>query len=247
MQSRFLRHGFLVLFLFLPVLLSTFGFSRKDSLPRKQRILYVGNSLTYFNNLPSLLREIAAQDGVEIADSGFLYPDYSLEDHWNEARVAAAIASGKFDYVVAQQGPSAMPESQAMLKDYAGRFAKSCREAGSKLALYMVWPSQARSFDFDNVINSYTAAARANEALLCPVGKAWKHAWQSDATLPLYSSDRFHPGIYGSVLAALTIYGSLYEKKNFKFLDHNRCSWKDAIPADKARLLEKAALDAIAN
>ena len=218
-----------------------------ESVPKKQRILYVGNSLTYFNNLPSLIREIAEQDGVEISDSGFLYPDYSLEDHWNENKVAAATASGKFDFVVVQQGPSAMPESQAMLKDYAGRFAQLCREAGSKLALYMVWPSQARSFDFDNVINSYTSAARAHDALICPAGRAWKYAWQSDAALPLYSSDRFHPSIYGSVLSALTIYGSLYEKKDFKFLKHSRSCWKEAIPADKMKLLEKAALLAMAD
>ena len=115
------------------------------------------------------------------------------------------------------------------------------------LALYMVWPSQARSFDFDNVINSYTSAARAHDALICPAGRAWKYAWQSDAALPLYSSDRFHPSIYGSVLAALTIYGSLYEKKDFKFLKHSRSGWKEAIPADKMKLLEKAALLAMAD
>lgn len=229
--------SFLLLFLFL--------FSLPQASLKKQRILYVGNSLTYFNNLPALVKEIAGQDGVEVSDSSFLYPDYSLEDHWNEGKVAAAIAAGKFDFVVVQQGPSALPESQSLLKEFAGRFATACNDAGSKLALYMVWPSEARSFDFDNVINSYKAAAAGTNSMLCPAGEAWKYAWQSDASLPLYSNDRFHPGLYGSVLAALTIYGSLYDKKNFDFLDQKQCSWGGSISTDKTNLLVKAALKAM--
>src|SRR5258705_3031477 len=102
------------------------------------RILFVGNSLTYVNNLPELIKHIAKQDGIMITYSSFLYPDYSLEDHWKEGKVKAEIEKGGYDYVVAQQGPSALPESQLLLLDYTKRFAEICNKNQTKLAMYIV-------------------------------------------------------------------------------------------------------------
>jgi hypothetical protein len=102
------------------------------------RILFVGNSLTYVNDLPALITEIGKQEGTTITYSSFLLPDYSLEDHWNEGKVKAEIDKGGYDFLVAQQGPSALPESQVLLIEYATRFAEICKKNNAKLALYMV-------------------------------------------------------------------------------------------------------------
>lgn len=109
----------------------------------------------------------------------------------------------------------------------------------------MVWPSSSRSFDLDNVIYSYTQAAQKTESLLCPAGLAWKYAWQMDASLPLYGSDSFHPSLSGSVLATLTIYGALRNKKDFKFIQYSQSSWKSEISEAKLETLKQAALKAL--
>jgi len=180
-------------------------FSSPKNIPGKElKILFVGNSLTYANDLPALITEIGKQDGTIITCNSFLFPDYSLEDHWNGGKVQTEIEKGGYDIVVAQQGPSALPESQTLLLNYAARFAELCNKNKTKLALYMVWPSKARSFDLDNVVHSYSNAAVKTSSLLCPAGLAWKYAWQSDSSLSLYSFDNFHPSLTGSVLAALT-------------------------------------------
>jgi hypothetical protein len=209
------------------------------------RILFVGNSLTYTNNLPAIVTAMGKQDGAMITYTSFLFPDYSLEDHWNEGKVKAEIEKGGYDFVVAQQGPSALPESQVLLLDYAKKFADICNKNKSKLALFMVWPSKARSFDMDNVISSYTRAAEQTSSLLCPAGLAWKYAWQSQPELPLYSPDNFHPGIAGSISAALTIYGSLADKTNFDFIQYDSCSWKNEISKDRLDILKRAASKAL--
>lgn len=128
----------------------------KGQLTKELKILYIGNSLTYVNDLPGLVAEIAQQDQTTIAYETFLFPDYSLEDHWKGGTVVKEIQQGHYDIVIAQQGPSALPESQALLLKYASKFAKLCKDNNSKLALYMVWPSKARLFDLDGVITSYT-------------------------------------------------------------------------------------------
>ena len=177
--------------------------------PQPIRILFVGNSLTYANDLPATVCALARATGKRVVCESVAKPDYSLEDHWNEREARNAIARG-WDFVVLQQGPSALPESRRLLIAYTKRFDAEIRQAGARTALYMVWPSRARRADFPGVSQSYAAAAKAVKGLLIPAGDAWRAAWASDPKLPLYGPDGFHPSASGSYLAALVIYGQLF-------------------------------------
>ncbi len=216
-----------------------------DTTKRGSKILFIGNSLTYTNSLPDIVQEIGRQDGRHLNVHAITLPNYSLEDHWNEGNAEAEIEKGGYDFVILQQGPSAMPESQVLLLEYADRFAKVSRQYHAKPALYMVWPYQSRLADLDNVIESYSKAAVKTGSLLCPAGKAWKFAWETDPAQPLYGPDYFHPSLQGSVLAAMTIYSVIAEKKNLDFLDWNQCSWKNSIDGYAFKQLKAAALRAI--
>jgi hypothetical protein len=209
------------------------------------KILYVGNSLTYTNDLPALVAEIATRDGQKIAHKSMTLPDYAFEDHLNDGKVQPEIKRGGYDFVIGQQGPSALPSSQVVLLRDAAVLADLCKQAKSRFALYMVWPSSARAFDLDNVIASYTNAATQTGALLCPAGLGWKKAWEADAALPLYSADGFHPSLTGSVLAALTVYGAVKEKSDFDFIKYEDCSWKKDLSKAQFEALKTAALKAL--
>jgi hypothetical protein len=208
-------------------------------------ILFVGNSLTYTNDLPVLIKELGQNDGTTVTYSSLLFPNYSLEDHWNDGNVQKELQKGSYDLVIAQQGPSALPESQVLLLDYTTRLANACKQNKCKLALYMVWPSADRSFDLDNVIRSYANAATSTQSLLCPAGLAWKNAWNVDSALPLYSADDFHPSMIGSVLAAITIYATLKDKATLDFIRHSEMSWKNDVSEEKLVILKQAALKAL--
>ena len=108
-----------------------------------------------------------------------------------------------------QQGPSSLPESRVLLRDYAKRFAGEAKNAGARTALYMVWPAKARERDFDAVSESYALAAEDADGVLLPAGDAWRDAWRHDPSLELYAEDGFHPSRLGSYLAALTIWRGL--------------------------------------
>lgn len=224
------------------------GCTKADEVASKKstlKILFVGNSLTYTNDLPQLVQEMGKHDSVSIEYTTFLFPNYSLEDHWNEGKVQKAIETGRYDFVVAQQGPSALPESQVLLLEYTRRLAEVCKKNNALMAIYMVWPSSNRFLDLDNVIYSYTQAAKQTQSLLCPAGLAWKYAWQSTPSLPLYGNDNFHPSMTGSLLAAFTVYGTLTNKANFDFLAAGKPSWSDEISAKNLELLKRAALKAM--
>jgi hypothetical protein len=180
------------------------------SSPREPtRVLFIGNSLTTSNDLPSRVREVAQDDGRRWETDTVAYPNYSLEDHWQRGDAPRTIARGGWTFVVLQQGPSALAESRVLLVDYTRRFDEKIRAAGGRTALYMVWPPGSRRGDFPGVSRSYSAAAAAVGGLLLPVGDAWQAAWREDAQLPLFGDDGFHPSKLGTALAAIVIYERL--------------------------------------
>lgn len=170
------------------------------------RVLFIGNSLTVANDMPRMVANISQLRGTTtLLPEVIAFPDHSLEDHWNRPDARAAIARGGWQTVVLQQGPSALPESQVLLREYTRRFDTEIRKSGARTALYMVWPSKARAGDFDGVATSYRAAAKDVGAVLLPAGDAWRAAWRLDSSLALYDADGFHPSQLGSLLAALVI------------------------------------------
>jgi hypothetical protein len=172
---------------------------------KQQRLLFIGNSLTYANELPELVQTLAKAGGVDVTCKSVALPDYSLEDHWNKGEALRVIRAGGWSLVILQQGPSALPESQVLLREYTKRFDAEIKRAGARTALYMVWPSRSRSQDFDGVSRSYTNAAADVGGLLLPAGDAWRAAWKLDPALALYSADGLHPSREGTYLAALVI------------------------------------------
>lgn len=176
-------------------------------------VLFIGNSLTYFNDMPFMIAAFAEADGQEKLGIGsMLVGGYSLEDHWYDGRARREILSLEWDIVVMQQGPSSTPENQAHLAQWSARFTDDIRSVGARPALYMVWPEAERPEAFDAVSDSYRNAAEEVDGLLFPVGEAWRAAWRMDPDAPLYGADGFHPSVEGSYLAALVMYQQIYER-----------------------------------
>lgn len=173
------------------------------------RVLFVGNSLTYVNDLPGVVAAFGAANGTPIVTRSVAYGNHSLEDHWARGDARDALASGEWDVVVMQQGPSSLPENQENLKQWVGTFADEARAHGTASAVYQVWPSAGRSAAFPAVVSGYAEAAEAAGAALLPAGAAWQAAWAHQPDLELYGNDGFHPSATGTYLAALVVYGGL--------------------------------------
>lgn len=170
-------------------------------------VLFVGNSLTYTNDLRGMVENLLESYGKlgSVYTEAVTLPNFGLQDHWSDGTARARIAAGGWDLVVVQQGPSAT-EGRPSLIEYSRRFAAEVERAGGRLAVYMVWPSATRAFDFDGVSQSHRTAAEQAGGLLFPAGEAWRSAWARDPDLALYGPDGFHPSPLGTYLAALVIY-----------------------------------------
>lgn len=176
-------------------------------------ILFIGNSLTYWNTMPAMVVALADSARQEKLTWGMVaLPDFNLEDHWAEGSALRAIKLGNWDYVVLQQGPSSVEANRAQLIASTTQFNAEIRKVGATAGLYSVWPQLNRQQDFERASESYRMAAQAVGGLFLPVADAWRIALGRDNALQLYSGDGLHPTIAGSYLAALVIYAQAYNK-----------------------------------
>ena len=170
-------------------------------------VLFVGNSLTYVNDLPRTLQEMAHDAGDTVHVESVTKGNTAVIDHaYGMTDAMEHVAAGGWDYVVLQQGPTSLRLCRDTLVLAARLFDVAVREGGGVTALFMTWPSADRRIYFDAVRDSYRAAARAVDGRFFPVGEAFREASRRDPSLQLYDYDGYHPARLGTLLAALVIY-----------------------------------------
>lgn len=169
------------------------------------RVLFVGNSLTYTNDLPAMVGRIAVEDGRAIKIEMLAEPNYSLGDHLAEPRLASVLRRGKWDFIVLQQGPSSLSESRAQLISDTKEIAAMAGPR-PRLALLAVWPPNRDSARWARVTEAYRLATEAVGGVLIPCGTAFWDVLQRDESAPLLLEDRFHPAAEGTFLMALVVY-----------------------------------------
>src|SRR5438309_4049155 len=67
-------------------------------------ILFIGNSLTYQNDLPGMVEGLAEAAGQKLPSAQVAFGGYSLADHLQQGDALRAIARGGWRVVVLQQG-----------------------------------------------------------------------------------------------------------------------------------------------
>ncbi len=172
-------------------------------------ILFLGNSLTYSNDLPGLLEDIGRAHNQTIETDCLCYPNYGLEDHWQDGDFQQMIETGSYDFVVFQQGPSSQDYGRESLLEFGGKISDLSKKHNAKPVYFMVWPSLAYYHTFDGVIQNHRNAAFENEAMLANVGEVWRQIHEDYNRAGLYGADGFHPSAKGTTLAALVLYQSV--------------------------------------
>ncbi len=175
------------------------------------KILFIGNSLSYSNNLPLLVSIAGEKQQLDIATEIIAKPNYALIDHLEEGSLETKIENESFDFVIVQQGPSSQEAGRKLLFEAVQKLTKVCKKNQSQLAIFMVWPSQQYYHTFDKVIKNHREVAEKYQAVLCPVGEVWKTHFETTKDFSYYSTDGFHPSKKGSQAAAEIIISSLFD------------------------------------
>ena len=218
-----------------------------------KKILFIGNSFTYFNDMPAIFDALCEASGdkmqVESITKGgwYLHQYADPENEMYPAIVKAA--QQEWDYVVLQDqsfNPAGNKEDfLSAARKLAALFP--CRE---KLVFYQTWAyeegsvklaSTGMSYEqlYEGLRDSYRQAAEEMNALCVPAGDAFRlFNDQYYNKFTLYRADAFHPNLLGSYMIACTFYAVITGKTP---LD---CITFPGVPVEHAASLRKLAHDA---
>lgn len=179
--------------------------------PEGRAVLFIGNSLTYTNDLPAMLDQVARAAGDSVRVGEVTGGNMAVIDHVQPGSAAlAAVDEGGWTYVVLQQGPTPAGICRDTLILASMRVAPRVWNGGGRAVLFLPWARRGFPASLAVAGESATLAARAVGGAVAPVGIAWAEALERNPTLPLYGGDGYHPAPAGTLLAALAIYERLF-------------------------------------
>ncbi len=206
------------------------------------RVLFIGNSYTYGNNLPALLSRIAAsaQPSVTIETAQHTRGGYTLEQHWNEGQVSSEIRKG-WDFVVLQDHSMRPTQDPKRMHEFARKFDAEIKSSGAQTVFFMTWARQYDPAMVEGIAQAYTDIAVELGAGLAPVGRAWEKSIKEKPDLILHQADQSHPNVHGSYLAACVFYTVLTGKPPLGLSNGGL----NQISDEEADFLQRIAFDAV--
>jgi hypothetical protein len=219
-----------------------------------KRVLFIGNSYTYYNDLPGLLAQAASSAGDVVIHDSNTPPNVSWQDHVGDLQTSAKIMQGNWDYVALQEAGRATGYSDQWVMEnvypYANELNDLIEEYNpcAETLFYMTWgelngvPSACPTYppfcnyeEMDDLIRErHLIMAENYEAEVSPVGAVWRYLHVNYPGIDLYAPDGYHPSLIGSYVGAITFYTSIFKK------DPNLISFNSTLSSSLASTIREA-------
>ena len=170
----------------------------------RMRILFIGNSHTYYNDMPALAAAELEKQGIRCEVTMIAHGGWFLEQHVQEPDVKFNIRYGHYDYVVLQEHAHPFGPEE---KFYGAVrcLTEWIRQASARPVLYMTWAKKGEEGAQPRMSAAYREIARKTGALLAPVGELWWEYRRSHPKIEMYDGDGAHASAAGSAFAAKEI------------------------------------------
>jgi hypothetical protein len=215
------------------------------------RVLFVGNSFTFRNDMPELVQRLSGEKKSRIFAVSFTAGGWQLRNFAGNRELERLLHEVHWDVVVLQeqsQIPSFGPDYRAREFDpYVQSLAQKIEAAGARPLLFETWgyrTGDRRNLPGDTFVQmqarlawGYADAARTFGARIAPVGTAWLAALSSRPQLDLWADDDKHPSRLGSYLAACVFYATLTNRSPVGN------GFTDGLNESDARFLQRVAWD----
>ena len=194
-------------------------------------VLFIGNSLTYYNDMPTEIFEAMAEDaGYKVKVFRITKGSHKLSkfaqplDEYGGKVDSALAKENKYDYVVLQEY-SPIPVSGDVDQFYTAvrNLSDRIRSAGATPILYSTWgykTGHSSLKDYGGTTEAMTwKLAAAYRAIgyelgidVAYAGLAFHDVYSKYSMLELYNEDLYHPSYAGSYLAAATLFATIFDE-----------------------------------
>lgn len=169
------------------------------------RVLFIGNSHTYYNDMPHIFAEICREKGCETQVTMLTHGGKGWDFHVEEPEVRFNIRYGGYDAVILQHTAHPMGDLEVMNR-CGKQLIEWVKQAGARPILYMTWTKKADGEEAQGVMSSaYRRLQEETGCELACVGEKWWEYHRAHPEVELYDGDGAHASLSGSRLAAETI------------------------------------------
>ena len=219
--------------------------------------LFIGNSYTQYNTMPEqIFAKIIKAAGYDvtvtrITKGGWYLINSAKSTDEVGAKVDAAFAKTKFEYVVLQEQSTCPALEPGKFYDGVRQLTAKAKANGAEVVLYSTWGRKAGH----SVLNTngwtnetmtwkiaapYEAIGKELGLDVAFAGLAFRDVYSKNNTkVNIYDNDLTHPSYAGSYLAAMTIFAKITG------VDPNTVSFKGTLTEEKAAILKEAARKAV--
>lgn len=197
--------------------------------PTKTSYLFIGNSFTYYNDMPKMFDAIATNAGKNVYVKSDTKGGANFEEHSQRSSVFKSINSHKWDNIILQGYSREFIHSAAHVdsatKPYLNQILDSiyANNPCTNVYFFMTWGYEKGVGDYeytkefegmaDTIHGGYMRIGEHYQLPVVPVGKVWKRV-KMGSRAKLYIHDKFHPSKKGSFLAASTFFSAFYDEEN---------------------------------
>lgn len=204
------------------------------------RVLFIGNSYTYVNDLPGTFALLSSSGGHPVETGTDAQGGAMLTDHAAAASTTRTLNSAKWNIVVLQeqsQGPSIEYFRQTQMYPAARQLVAQIRGVGAQPMFFLAW-ARRDGLPENGIPNyatmqtavdqGYLTIANEQGAPVAPVGYAWQTLLAQTTPSDLWQSDGIHPTSRGTYLAACVFYAAIFRASPKGLTYHSDLSDADA-------------------
>ena len=193
------------------------------------RVLFIGNSLTYANDLPGMVVRFGEAAGIVVETASRAPGGAQLRQHAADPATLGAIDAGGWDFVVLQEQSQLPALGDDLVNEdvlpAVRSLAERIRRASprTRIVLYATMAHRdgdARNAEYVPGVASYTGMQRrlnrtyqrlsnTVRGTTAPVGAAWQTVRTRRPDLDLYA-DPAHPNRTGTYLAAAVLFSTMF-------------------------------------
>lgn len=223
--------SFFFLLLFITGLNSSFTATASDT----TRVLFIGNSFTYVNMVPNIVKGLAQQGNIGMAYAMHAPGGATVGDlaqgtyaHMENPAVFDLIRQGNWDYVVLQDNQGRFLYNYGIFNPDSRTIEGHKRIMDSTLhynpCAAMIWfngwafkngapPYGNTGIELiDRIDANYQFMNDSLDQIIAPIGAAWKRSTLANPAVDLWDVDEAHASLNGSYLTAAVLFCTIFKK-----------------------------------
>jgi hypothetical protein len=172
------------------------------------RVLFIGNSFTYFFNLPQVVNAMAETQGKIIITRQSTYGGSNLEQHWKNEKGMESMKKlneGKWDYVILNNHSTSPIDNRDAFFEYGKKFVDAIKKVGAKPVFMMTWAYKSNPLMQKQLTDAYLELSKQTGAGFVPAGPLFEQVRELRPDMELFHDDK-HPSSNGTYLLGLAFY-----------------------------------------